>query len=1745
MSPGNLTTCGTGLTICGDASGLTSVTGTPATIAHTPWSQSRSQTLDVRAPAGSSYTVSIGAGLGSFTFAVGMTADEFRDALIDALRLIPGIPVAADNDIAVGVKDVYVDKIDSSYVVTYLGLLRGDKGDLYGLGVAPNSSIAQGGGTADVTMNAVGGTFTLSAGAPANAAGALRTWSLGWNASDAEIAAALTTLIGSAVGVSSTIVGTQRALHVTGLGARTLTIDDRNLDNPLLVGNRRESIDYYGLPATDWLNIDLGSASDVFNVQGTTAITNVFAHGGDDRFYVSSLANENLVSAVTTDFLEGNLDDVLGNLNLHVGLGRHKLFISDESSVVGDGTTASPAVITDLPTTPTRLPGAEIELRGFSTGAITYQAGTTGHFADGITMWTGYGADTIRVDGTHLRNLALPGGTLRTITTLNTGLGDDRVTVDLDTGEDEFFVLNTQGPFNQFHAFTDEDVVNAQASTLGLVIFGGQDDDVLNGGEGEDLIFGDRGRVLYFVGFPPVSFAGDASDAATLLGLEALAVTVLGHGGPGDKTDGLVRHASVIVSVDLNVGDEDTVRGNGDDDILIGGAAGDRVDGNAHSDVVFGDAVALVRAANTNSGRFQTLLGTRLYSRSDLDVDPALTHDNSGQLLVDGTERGYRDSDGTVPDWAYYDVVQLWHTLTIEAGLGSAAGPNSFGDDYLAGGASDDVLFGQLGDDVVQGDGSIDLPHGDADAFRTPGDASDPLGPLTVIPSVEAVTDGDDYIEGGGGDDVVFGNLGQDDIVGGSSSLFSLDTAEERPDGADYLFGGAGTRIGIDDESLGTGVVAGDRHARDADVIAGDNADVIRIVGIGGVDVRSGNPSSRYVGYVYDDLYGGMQIVVRGVRLLDYQPGGPDFRPECFTAAPAGSCPADRGGDDEVHGETGDDTVYGARGGDRLFGDGDDDDLIGGWGHDWISGGGGQDGVLGDDGRIFTSRNGLAEPLFGIAAVTTGQVISTPGDHQVATIYVLNALNKAVDLTPFNLTPNENGTRADEPLFNPAHADDMVFGGLGDDFLHGGSGDDAVSGAEALIGSYGQRYENGVLVGVVRIGFDRPYNPGDALAFGDDDDAWQSNGHVADRMGEFALYDEYDPRRKLLLNADGTASKTGAGLEFFLNWLTNKGPIQSSATWGDKASDGNDVLFGDLGNDWMVGGTGKDTLWGGWGNDLMNADDDPATNGGLNDAPDTHPSYEDRVVGGAGIDILIGNTGGDRLIDWVGEFNSYLVPFSPFGMSTVSRQVPPGLYEFLYALSRAQGADPTRAADTGNSPARNGEPDGEVGLITQKDSGLWQEQTGGPTDPQPGNIPGGPRDVLRSADFNDSSTQAFLADSGVFEASGGALRVTARGIGGDAAAVFYHDEYLPIYYEISAQVAIDKSGAGWDGNAYVIFDYFSETDFKFAGINHKTNKLEMGHRTAAGWLVDASANMKIWQNQYYAMLIAINGTAVTVSVDSKTAFTHVFGARVIDGEAYGLNKGMVGVGSANSRGYYDNVKVQVLPPQITLDHQEDFEDGSAGAFTDVPDGSWQVQSGRYVASATQGMVASLADLGAPIRHDSYLEITATFSANGMAGIVLDRYGADDYKYVALDVATGRVVLGHVNPRGSKVDLAVSRSLLPATDYSLQLTLKGITMSVLVNGSFITSFAYNGIVVDGDFGLAVWSGTASYAGVRIRTNDRAFPVGSTEPLSPSGATTTTSSSSTTTISSSSESTIASGDGGDATIRSGAGPPGKDT
>jgi hypothetical protein len=473
----------------------------------------------------------------------------------------------------------------------------------------------------------------------------------------------------------------------------------------------------------------------------------------------------------------------------------------------------------------------------------------------------------------------------------------------------------------------------------------------------------------------------------------------------------------------------------------------------------------------------------------------------------------------------------------------------------------------------------------------------------------------------------------------------------------------------------------------------------------------------------------------------------------------------------------------------------------------------------------------------------------------------------------------------------------------------------------------------------------------------------------------------------------------------------------------------------------------------------------------------------------------MGNTGGDRLIDWAGEFNSYLVPFAPFGLGTVSRALQPQISEFLYALSASDGVDLTRITDTGTGPLRNGEPDGELGLVRQQDDD-WQDQTGAPSDIQPGNIPGGARDVLRSADFNNGQYQGVSTESGVFSVSGGTLRVTAASNRGDAVAVF-EPEQLPLYFELKATVTVDKPTAGWKANAYLIFDYQNELDFKFAGIDIATSKLVMGHRDASGWIIDSQGTVKggLKVGTAYNLLLAVNGTTATLVANNSVVFSRTYEARVIEGVSYAFNYGAFGFGSNQSKGKFDNFALQVLPPQVTYQSVSDFANSSSGpVFGASTVGNWSVVKGVYEGSVSSGQsyAVSLADIGAPtLNANSWLEVGTKLKTDGMAGFVFDRYSDDDFKFVAIDVVAGKVLIGHHTASGYVVDASTSRALSAGVEHTLVVTVKGSTLTVNVNGSFGASWAFNALAVDGRFGLLTSVGKASFDSVAVKTNDAWF------------------------------------------------------
>jgi Ca2+-binding RTX toxin-like protein len=1301
------------------------------------------------------------------------------------------------------------------------------------------------------------------------------------------------------------------------------------------------------------------------------------------------------------------------------------------------------------------------------------------------------------------------------------------------------------------------------------VLFGGTDSDTMFGDNGNlevgfatggnDLMFGDHGRL-----YPQFSALKSGPDwRAFMHSRNFFAIDIGGaDGGEGDRMWGEEGDDIMLGQQ----GDDRMWGGSGDDDMIGGhnvrggadelGAAGvikagigevafnDIMDGGAGDDVMAGDNAIIWRRADSFDPRFRALTDPAIYTT---------THDTITTNVQPDGRPNPSGSDGR-------DITLLDHDFGI---AGDAQG--RYGRDIMAGGSHDDRMFGQLGDDLMQGDGEIVPQVGGL--FMAPYNAFLVLAPglpadafqayntlMFYIP--ERTSDGDDYMEGNGGEDLMFGGLGQDDMIGGSSSLYGLATAYMRPDGSDIMFGGAGIRtdrndfggningiaFATQDPTTNLITILPKGHARDADYMMGDNANIYRLV----------NPDTgQMLTFNYDNYDSGpnaLKLIPRAMQQLDYTLGGADYKGGEYIdgAAKVPGQPRDNGAADFMHGEAGDDIMFGMTGSDIMFGGAGDDDMIGGYGHDWMSGGTGQDGMLGDDGLIFTSRNSLdvagnirtGEPLYGVTPLlgtdprpkysdgnVINEVIYTPGNIQYSIINKSLELKKSVVLTPFSYDRTWQGLddefvdRVTKPF-----ADDIMFGGLGSDWLHGGSGDDAMSGAEALPAAYIATFAaDGTPNGTFNLGYhavglpssgpwyfllqDKVHgtqNPGDALRFNPvDEDGWKTQNRQ--RAGESFYYDEYDPLRKIMLTDGGELHKgsaaQGTANEFLLNFDATEGVLRPAGTTGGNKNqsvaypavydDGADVLFGDNGNDWLVGGTGRDHMYGGWGNDLLNADDDHRTSGGLNDQPDTHPSYEDIAYGGAGRDVLIGNTGGDRLIDWVGEYNSYLVPFAPFGMATVSRTLQPFLPEYLYALALGDGIDNTRAAKTGGDPARVGEPFGELGLVLQKDF-AWQAQTGAPADPQAGNIPGGKRDVLRTADFsglNTSEAQGFMIDSGKWSVSKGRFVVEPTKLGESALAVWHHDAYQPNYFEVTATINVIKPTAGHKANGYLVFDYQDQDNFKFAGLNQSTNKVEIGQSINGKWTVLTSINLQIRHGVDYNLLLSVNGNAVILQVNNQQTVAYTFAPRVdADGILYNINSGMIGLGADSSKTSIANYRLLILPPQVTHSAMDDFS--AHPSLVQALLGNWQLQGGKLIGQPTPGAQLSMASGELTISPAYVLQLETKVATGATAGIVFDQYAVDDFKWAAWNKASNQVQIGHYTAKGGwVVDKTVSLNLSGEVNFTV--TLKGTTVSVLVNNSPAVSHVFNSVVTDGAFGLLTKGGTASFDHFSLLTDDPRF------------------------------------------------------
>ena len=391
--------------------------------------------------------------------------------------------------------------------------------------------------------------------------------------------------------------------------------------------------------------------------------------------------------------------------------------------------------------------------------------------------------------------------------------------------------------------------------------------------------------------------------------------------------------------------------------------------------------------------------------------------------------------------------------------------------------------------------------------------------------------------------------------------------------------------------------------------------------------------------------------------------------------------------------------------------------------------------------------------------------------------------------------------------------------------------------------------------------------------------------------------------------------------------------------------------------------------------------------------------------------------------------------------------------------------------------------DGAVGLGSRNALAHFDDVVAQPYVPVlPGTLP-------ISEDFADGIPDHLQTLSGLATITNGEYQLSATSGGGDGLVTFLLADPLPAALEFRATINADDSSADRFSNAFLIFDYQSPTDFKFAGAYVGADQWVIGHRDSTGWVTDAVTSAAVNPLTDYNLLLTIqDGNSVTLSVNDVPQVTHTFATSVTDGA--------IGLGTRNAVARYDDLLLQELtapppPSGVDLPLSENFDDGIADGFQ-VLTGQAAITSGRYVVTAdANGDGVSTLLLNDPL--PTPWEFQALINADPASGsrfsnafLIFDYQSPTNFKFAGTYVGAGQWVIGHRDASGWVTDAVATGTIAALTDYSLQLVVQNDTQVTLsVNGSAKVSHTFSGSLSDGAIGVGTRNAVSRFDHVVVQ------------------------------------------------------------
>ena len=665
----------------------------------------------------------------------------------------------------------------------------------------------------------------------------------------------------------------------------------------------------------------------------------------------------------------------------------------------------------------------------------------------------------------------------------------------------------------------------------------------------------------------------------------------------------------------------DTIRGGLGHDRLIGGAGGDTLDGGDGLDTVSyvtstaGMTIDLQTMTLTGDGAGDVLISIERYEGTNFA--DTITGDNTSNALLSGL-----DGNDTIRGFNGNDLLM-----------------GGKGNDNLDGGAGHDMLIGAEGADVLTGGGGVDTVSyvtskapiivNLATGIGTGGDAQGdvlssienligtalPFGDqeglydLRGRPILERTgdkltgNDADNIISGLGGADKIDGGAGDDTLYGdakdASAPLGNASDFEE-----DRLFGGLGNdtlfgQTGNDELDGGEG----------QDILnGGDGNDHLLTFDTSSIDVLDGGTGINRLSADYSDktvpiifIAGGNNDFTfadgdtqRNFQLVGELDTGNKNDQILIGADPSRNIIRTNGGSDLVYSGSGSDWIEGGDGNDRLFSGGQGDYVDGGRGNDFINGGSNKIKLIFNGfGEVvgFTQELDVPDELHGGAGIDT---VSFEDLRQTVT-YIGSGGDSGKQFglgVSVDLLTNETGLAAIgivmdgfENIVGTKYGDDLAGDDKNNVFtpLRGGGLSSGVTGGPDRIDGRGG-------IDTLVIDF--------SLADLADSQGVQTNSTSIFRLttGNTATVDSYIYSNIERLHITGASKR---------DVLYSTSPLP-----------GDDILSGLDGNDHLGGSGGSDTLLGGNGNDTITAQGtfDMSYNGTA--------GGRDVIDGGAGDDFI-------------------------------------------------------------------------------------------------------------------------------------------------------------------------------------------------------------------------------------------------------------------------------------------------------------------------------------------------------------------------------------------------------------------------------------------------------------------------------------------------------------------------------------------